>query len=190
MKKNKLAIFDLDGTLFDTKNVNFNAYNQALLNCGFSEKIDYKFYCDYCNGNNYKIFLPRIVKKISEEQLEAVHEEKKRLYKSFLGMARMNKHLFSFIKLIRDEYAVAIVTTASKTNSYEILKEFNVTDEFDYIITQEDVGNTKPDPECYELAIKRAELNKADAIIFEDSETGLKAAEASGINYVRVYGYS
>ena len=24
--KNKLAIFDLDGTLFDTKDVNYNAY--------------------------------------------------------------------------------------------------------------------------------------------------------------------
>ena len=132
----------------------------------------------------------QIIKGISKEQLETLHDEKKRLYKSFINMARMNEHLFSFIRLIRCEYAVAVATTASGTNTYEILKEFNVADEFDYIITQEDVRNTKPDPECYELAVKLAEVNKADAVIFEDSETGLKAAEASGINYVRVYGYS
>ena len=28
--KNKLAIFDLDGTLFDTKDVNYNAYQNAI----------------------------------------------------------------------------------------------------------------------------------------------------------------
>ena len=28
--KNKLAIFDLDGTLFDTKDVNYNAYQNAV----------------------------------------------------------------------------------------------------------------------------------------------------------------
>lgn len=46
----KLAVFDLDGTLFDTKDVNFSAYSKVLEELGYKERIDYKYYCDYCNG--------------------------------------------------------------------------------------------------------------------------------------------
>ena len=80
VKKQRLAIFDLDGTLFDTKDVNFNAYNKALLNCGFLRKLDYQYYCDYCNGNNYKYFLPEIIDGISEDEMKFIHNEKKLLY--------------------------------------------------------------------------------------------------------------
>ena len=37
--KNKLAIFDLDGTLFDTVPANFAAYERVLRKYGFS--LDY-----------------------------------------------------------------------------------------------------------------------------------------------------
>ena len=57
----KLAVFDLDGTLFDTKDVNFSAYSKALEDLGYKEKIDYKYYCDYCNGTSYKNFIPMIL---------------------------------------------------------------------------------------------------------------------------------
>ena len=47
----KLAVFDLDGTLFDTKDVNFSAYSKVLEELGYKERIDYKYYCDYCNDS-------------------------------------------------------------------------------------------------------------------------------------------
>lgn len=190
MKKKKLAIFDLDGTLFDTKNVNYNAYCEAMENCGFQEKIDYKFFCDFCNGNNYKTFLPQIVKGISEEQMQVVHYKKKACYKKYINLARKNEHLFSMIDLMRDEYVIALVTTASRVNAYVILNEYSVVEKFDLIITQEDVSHTKPDSEGFERAIRLAGVDKENTIVFEDSETGIKAAESSGINYVRVYGYN
>lgn len=190
MKKQRLAIFDLDGTLFDTKDVNFNAYNKALLNCGFLRKLDYQYYCDYCNGNNYKYFLPEIIDGISEDEMKFIHNEKKLLYSSFLGLARKNEHLFSLINLIKDEYYIGLATSASKENTNDILQEFSVYDLFDFIITQDDVKHTKPNPECFELAVSIAKIEKKNAIIFEDSETGIKAANASGIDYVRVYGYN
>ena len=41
MKKNKLALFDLDGTLFDTNEVNYRAYQKALAHFGFKFEHDY-----------------------------------------------------------------------------------------------------------------------------------------------------
>lgn len=188
--KSKLAIFDMDGTLFDTKDVNYRAYKFAIEQCGFNVHIDYKFYCDYCNGNNYKVFLPKIIPQITQSQMEQIHDYKKNKYESCLKYARKNEILFSMIRSLRNEFIIALVTTASKKNVVDILEAFEVHEYFDLIITQEDVQKTKPDPEGYLLAIDKTKVIKQNAIIFEDSETGMLAAKASGIDYVQVYGYN
>lgn len=190
MKKGKLAIFDLDGTLFDTKNVNYTAYSRALELCGLKVDIDYSYYCDFCNGNNYKVFLPQIVPNITEQQMQMVHEKKKELYKECLTLAKMNEHLFAMIDLLKSEYVIALVTTASKKNTMDILCSFKVENKFDFIITQEDVKKTKPDPEGFLLAMEKAGASTEQTIIFEDSSTGLEAAKRSGAKYIKVYGYN
>lgn len=188
--RKKLAIFDMDGTLFDTKNVNYTAYNKALELCGFNVDISYKFYCEFCSGNSYKTFLPQVVKGVTMDEMQVIHKKKKQLYAEYLNMARMNENLFAMIDVIRIEYIIALVTTASRKNVDDILNKFNVADRFDFLITQEDVERMKPDPECFIKAIKKAGVGKKDTIIFEDSEAGLRAAELSGAQYVKVYGYN
>lgn len=49
--KNKLAIFDMDGTLFDTKDVNYRAYKFAIEQCGFC--INHKVIFDYLFKSSY-----------------------------------------------------------------------------------------------------------------------------------------
>ena len=186
-----LAVFDLDGTLFDTKDVNFSAYAKALEDLGYKERIDYRYYCDYCNGSSYKDFIPKILGDVStKESLEAIHKRKMELYPSFLGKARMNESLFSMIRTIRGSYTVALATTASRKNVFDILDCFSVRDCFDIFVTKEDVSKVKPDPECFLKAMEKAGAVKENTIIFEDSETGLLAAKASGAEYLRVYGYN
>lgn len=190
MDRNKLAIFDMDGTLFDTKNVNFHAYKQALNECGLNANIDYDYYCKFCNGNNYKVFLPVILPEITIEQMEYVHDRKKQLYPQYLKNARINKNLFTLINLIKNEYQIALVTTASKKNLNDILDFFKIRNTFDFILTQEDVKHTKPNPEGFLVAMNRAGVSRKNTLIFEDSDTGIEAAEKSGADYVRVYGYN
>jgi len=189
-KKSKLAIFDLDGTLFDTKNVNFVSYRKAISMCGLKASVDYQYYCDYCNGNHYKVFLPKIISGITTEQMQKIHEKKKIIYSENLNLAVKNQHLFSIICLIRSEYLIALVTTASKKNTKDILNYFKVENLFDLIITQEHVNKTKPDPEGFIKAMDKMEVNVENTIIFEDSKIGLEAAEKSGAKYVKVYGYN
>lgn len=188
--KKKLAIFDLDGTLFDTKDVNYNAYLEAILKAGYTPNIDYNFYCAYCNGSNYKDFLPKIVAGISDDKMQEIHELKKSYYVKHLNKSRKNESLFSLIDSIKNDYYIALVTVASKKNSLDILNEFNVKDKFDVIITKEDVSNTKPNPECFIKVMKYFNISSNDTIIFEDSDTGLEAAKLSNANYVKVYGFN
>lgn len=188
--KDKLMIFDMDGTLFDTKDVNFLAYKEAISVCGFPSDIDYEYYCKFCNGNNYKVFLPHIVENASLESMEAIHENKKRLYPKHLNRAKKNEPLFSLIETARRRYVIALVTNASRKNTLELLRVFHVEGYFDMIVVQEDVTEPKPSPECFLKAMSLAGIGKNDTLIFEDSESGLTAARLSGAHYLRVYGYN
>ena len=179
--KYKLALFDLDGTLFDTKDVNYRAYREALGNVEF----DYEFYCKNCNGRNYKYFLPQIVPGITAEEMEEVHEKKKEAYPKYLKYARKNEELFDCF-----EEKNALVTTASLKNTMEILCQFNVEKLFDFIISQEDVSKMKPDPECFLIAMEKAGVKPNETIIYEDSDVGIEAAIRSGANVVKVEGYN
>ncbi len=190
MNKQKLAIFDLDGTLFDTKDVNYSAYQEAIKCCGFSAEIDYGFYCSYCNGNHYKDFLPVIIPGITVNEMMKIHECKKKAYAKYLKHAKKNESLFELISCIKSEYRTALVTSASRTNADDLISEFKIRGVFDSIITQDDVERCKPDPQGFLKAMKESGISAEKTIIFEDSENGIKAAQKAGANYVRVYGWN
>lgn len=122
--------------------------------------------------------------------MKRIHDYKKIAYEKYLSYAVKNETLFSVIECLHGKYTVALVTTASRKNTEDILMAFGVLEQFDFILTQEDVSETKPSLECFMLAMKKAGSTPENTIIFEDSDTGLKAAELSGAKYVKVYGYN
>lgn len=174
--KDNLALFDLDGTLFDTSNVNYLAYKKALE--PFGVRLDKEHFIEKCNGKHYTEFLPRIMG--TDEYLEEVHKSKKKYYAEYLGEARVNKHLFNIISFIGNKYYKAIVTTASKQNTTDILKHFGYENIFDRIISQEDISKTKPDPEGFLRAMQIFNIDAKHTVIFEDSDVGVEAANKTG----------
>ncbi len=173
----KLALFDLDGTLYNTNDINYYAYNEALGEKGY--QLDYEFYCSYCNGRHYTVFLPGIVGN-NQEVIKYVHDRKKELYSKYLDKVKVNHHLFNIIHAIKQDYNLAVVTTASKKNTYEILDYTGKREVFDLILTQEDITKAKPNPEGFNKAINYFKANPEDTVIFEDAEVGIEAARKTG----------
>ena len=200
--KEKLAMFDMDGTLYDTVGSNYFAYKEALEQFGYT--LDREFFANVCFGHNYKFFVPLIVKEnlkgevsgeeldekvkevVTDEFLQKIHETKKECYPKYFDEIKINDGLINLIKRIKYNTNVALVTTASKKNVYDILEHFNHVDLFDYIFTQEDVKEQKPDPTCYIVAMEHFKMKPEDSFIYEDSEVGLKAAYKSGANVIKV----
>lgn len=182
-KKERLAIFDMDGTLFDTTEVNCLSYIEAARIAGYN--IDGDDFKAIYTGKNYKEFLPEL--GITEPRvMERIHSLKKQLYTQFLYTTKKNFALFDLIQTIRAQYIIALATTASKKNTMDILRYFNVEHLFEIIITQENTTKLKPDPECYLLVMERAGIEAEHTIIFEDSEVGLLAAKRSGAYPIHV----
>lgn len=179
----KLAIFDMDGTLFNTNDVNYFAYKEAL--GVFNVDMDYDYYCNYCNGRHYKVFIPPLVDN-DEEKIEAIHKMKKVAYSKYLDKVKVNERLFDIIKLIKNEYKIVLVTTASKKNTEDILNYTQKIDLFDDIITADDISKPKPDPEGFNLAIEKYNVDSKNVIIFEDADVGIEAALKTGATIFKV----
>jgi len=59
---------------------------------------------------------------------------------------------------------------------------------FDEVICSDDVpaGRTKPKPDLFLMALKQLNIQKNEAIVFEDSPNGVQAARAAGIFVVAI----
>lgn len=174
----KLIIFDMDGTLFDTAQANYLAYQTALQEQGFS--LDRARFIRECSGKYYQDFLRDIMENASEEMMERVHERKKELYASFLGDVRENRLLFEMLRALKPRFYTALVTTASRVNCMQLLRRFGRESLFDLILTREDVARVKPDPEGFRKAMDHFHVDKANTMVFEDSPDGLEAARRCG----------
>ena len=68
------------------------------------------------------------------------------------------------------------------------LARLGLQDRFDHILCSEDVppGRTKPNPDLYLKALEVLDVPAGQAVVFEDSFNGVKAARAAGIFVVAV----
>lgn len=178
--KQKLAIFDLDGTLFDTVPANYAAYEAVLRKYGFS--IDQDYFAKHCNGRYYKDFLPEIIGE-DPTLLETIHKEKIGSYPRYFSHIRENRGLFDLLKALSGTYQIALVSTAARESVYAILELFRKTDLFDLILTQAEVPRKKPAPDGFLMAMAYFSCKGEDTIIFEDSPEGIAAAKAAGAQY-------
>ncbi|GGM15092.1 HAD family hydrolase [Micromonospora yangpuensis] len=66
------------------------------------------------------------------------------------------------------------------------LRRLGLGHRFDWLVTGDDTPAHKPAPDLYRLALRRAGVPAADALAFEDSESGVRAAGAAGVYCVAV----
>jgi HAD superfamily hydrolase (TIGR01509 family) len=83
---------------------------------------------------------------------------------------------------LKNRYTLAIVTTAKQTDFDLIHSSRTIVNHFDLILTHKDYARSKPHPDPYLTALSHYELDAQDALVVEDSERGLRAAIAAGID--------
>lgn len=179
----KAIITDFDGTLVFTKEANTKAYQEACKLCG--HEFDADKYKNEAFGLRFNEMCDYV--GIPQEIREKVKELKKKVYPKYFNYLELNLPLFlTLIRLHNEGVKTCIASTASKENLNNVLKYLDIEDIFDYVITGEDVKHGKPDPEVYLKALEKCECNPEDAVIYEDSEVGFKAAEAANVKYISV----
>ncbi|MBI1312769.1 HAD-IA family hydrolase [bacterium] len=80
----------------------------------------------------------------------------------------------------------AVATSSPRRFLDDLLGRFSLAPRFQFTLTAEDVTYGKPHPEIYLTAASRLGVEPSQMLVFEDSETGSRAAAAAGAFVISV----
>jgi HAD superfamily hydrolase (TIGR01509 family) len=181
----KAILFDLDGVLVDACDWHYHSLNDALLHyVGFT--ISYKEHKDRFNG------LPTSVKLKMLQINNNLHDDiwsmkQERTLYNIKKYGMIDKYKIKMHKnLISEGYTLACVTNSIKKTAIEMLKITGQEEFMSLLVSNEDVKNNKPHPDCYLYAMNKLSTSPEETLIIEDSPKGKQAALATGCSLLEV----
>src|SRR5262249_26023995 len=82
---------------------------------------------------------------------------------------------------LEGRFRMAIVTSSQGDHFEAVHRNTNLLRFFEFVLTREHYGRSKPEPEPYLAALARTGLHASECLVIEDSERGLRAAKAAGL---------
>jgi len=183
----KGIIFDFDGLIIDTEMPGCNAWAELFNQHGFSFTIEdwKKAIGTGPTAYDPSIHLSRLTKGKLDPQV--IQEQTLSRTRELIELQTMLPGVLDFI--IASEQLGLPMAVASSSNREWVegyLSKLGILKYFKVICTSDDVANVKPDPELFLLAAKKLGIAPTEAIIFEDSPSGIRAAKAAGIPCIAI----
>lgn len=178
----KAILFDMDGVLIDAKDWHYEALNKALGLFGLEiSRYDHLHTFD---GIPTKVKLKMLGEQyyLPEELHPFINQIKQKYTQELIELKckPMFHHEYALSKLKQQGYKIAVCSNSIKTTIEMMMKKAELIEYIDLIISNEDVKKAKPDPEMYNMAIKKFALNPTECLVVEDNPNGIAAAKASG----------
>ena len=196
VKHKGVILFDMDGTLVNTEPLHAKAASIVLNNLGV--KVDLMASIDEFYGMTDHVVLKKLCPNLTELEINNCIEQKNlQLIKLFQNLAHHEKAayvtpgLFPFLQYLKDQNKkIAVVSASEDIIVFETLKCFGIDIFVELQMGRNQTVLTKPHPDPYLEAMKRLDITHHDAIIFEDSPTGIKSAYATNSEVVRVTAFA
>ena len=181
----KAVLFDVDGTLLDTHEYVYQAFEHSL-------------------KKHHKLLSRQEIKKIMGKPLEECYkiltelDDITDLADSHRQFQRENYHLSkpypntvkTLEKLQSSGLLLAAITTRARDSAKKTLEEASILNYFNYFIGFEDVSRPKPDAEPLLKALNFLSVQPKEAIMVGDSEVDVYAGKNAGTKTVGVtYGF-
>jgi beta-phosphoglucomutase-like phosphatase (HAD superfamily)/dTDP-glucose pyrophosphorylase len=186
---NKLVIFDLDGVLIDSRELHYDALNDALRKVGEQYVITREEHLSKYDGLNTTKKLKMLTEqrglpvssydKVWSDKQEATFNLVRGFCKEYL--------LQTIFRQIKSRgYKIAVASNSIRETVKLSLLSIGVMDEVDYFVSNEDVSRTKPYPEMYWKCMTALNALPKNTIIVEDSHIGRQGALDSGAHLLAV----
>ena len=186
----KALIFDFDGLILDTESPEADVWSQIYTEYGFEFPIgEWGTVVGGSGDSNFDA--ANHLSLLSQGRLDPGSMRIR--HRSDSDALTLKQPIMPGVSdYIREAKRLGLkVAIASSSNHVWVdthAKRLGIFDYFDHVICSDDVGygRTKPNPDLYLLALKQLQIQKNEAIVFEDSPNGVKAANRAGIFVVAV----
>lgn len=182
MKQFEAIFLDNDGILVDTEKYYAEACDEISRDL-FGIPIPLETYQEYgyTKGIGVQEFLVENV--VPREKIPEFRQIRDKLYEKKLSQEITPLlGVVDFLEQIKSrEILMAVVTATPLRHFLQIHNQTGLLPYFKFWVVNEDVQKSKPSPECYLLAAKKAGVNPANCLAIEDSPRGIKSAKDAGM---------
>ena len=181
----KAVLWDMDGTLVNTE-VHWLASEEKLM-----EEVGYVWTeADqrHCLGGPLTRVGEYMFKKSGNQHSPTYYVDEliRRTTEAFeTGIELMPGVRERLLELSDANVPMALVTASPRIMANKVVESLEK-NFFRAVVSADDVSVPKPDPEGYILAARLLGVDVSQALIFEDSNTGVRAARASGASVVAI----
>ena len=172
----KAVIFDMDGLMIDSERVTYEEYCRKLEQLGYSfDEAVYRL----CLGKNKQgicqVFYDHFGTAFPMTEVwDDVHI---RLDERLAKEVPLKAGLLELLKYLKaNNYKTIVATSSARVRVDVILKNAQIEQYFDDTICGDEVIHGKPNPEIFLTACKKLNVAPSEALVLEDSESGILAA--------------
>lgn len=177
----KGAIFDMDGTLLDSMRV-WKRLTQGYLKQFGLHVTDEEYAA--CEGFSQ----PQVAQYFADKYPQlpggaaGLMEGMDQLITArYATVAKPKDGVLPFLDgLRRRSVKMAIATLTARRHAEKALRDRDMLDYFDFMLTIEDVGVSKYQPDIYLMSAERLGLTPADCVVFEDAPYACTTAKKAG----------
>ncbi|EOE4934974.1 HAD family hydrolase [Enterococcus hirae] len=185
----KAVIFDMDGLLFDTEIVYYEASQMVADQMGFP--YDKELYLKYLGVSdeevwaNYHQIFASFGKNNVQKFINDAYEETIRRFS--LGAVQLKPGVIELLDFLEEHRIPKVVASSNQRHIIELLLEKNqLTNYFETIVSAENVKRAKPDPEIFLLVHEYLGTKKQETLVLEDSKNGILAAASAEIPVIMI----
>lgn len=178
-------IFDLDGLLIDSETISYRIYRDLTGN--YHKDISMEEYIHDYSGKteirNMQTLIGTYGLPISlEDGLAFAKKREKEYFREGVALKQGARELLSYLK--RRRYTIILASSSTKERAVGVLGQNGIGAFFDHMVFGEDVERGKPYPDIFKKACEYAKEPPENCLVLEDSEAGIQAAYAAGIDVI------
>ena len=184
----RAVLFDMDGVLVDAKDWHYEALNKALRLFGY--EISKYEHIRAFDGLPTKEKLKMISQRYYlPEELHAFINELKQNYTMDYVTELCHPvfaHEYALSKLKAEGFKLEVCSNSIRHTVEVMMERSGLISYLDLIMSNEDVSESKPDPEIYLKAMRKLGMKPEECLICEDNINGIHAALASGGHLLKI----
>ena len=181
------AIFDFDGTLFDSMHVWIGIRDKYFDRIGLKlSKEDEEVFKGVYLRESLILAKERFaLEQTYEELYSQFFEYIKELY---LSDAKPKNDIIPFLEELKSRgVKMGIATATGEPALIAALEKYGMRDYFSFICSTYTVGAAKTEPKLYDTVLRQLGTDKESTWIFEDALYAVKTAKKNGYNVVGIY---
>lgn len=181
----KAILFDIDGTLVDSNNFHVLAWAEAFHAAGHDFRLA-QLHAQIGKGADN--FVRALLPDASDEEAEALGKMHGKLFREhYAGRLQPFPGARDLLARCKEEGSIVVLATSASAEELDHhLDVLGVREIVDGFTSADDVAHSKPCPDIFEAAAKKAGVAPLEALVIGDTPFDISAARRAGMDAVAV----